>query len=58
MKIYKRKKCSNFKPMPDVPSRFIDEPKCSHCAYFSTKNCKESYLDNIDYPDDDLIYFL
>ena len=54
MKIYKRKKCSNFKPMLDVPSRFIDEPKCSHCAYFSTKNCKESYLDNIDYPDDDL----
>ena len=53
MKIYKRKKCSNFKPMPDVPSRFIDEPKCSHCAYFSTKNCKESYLDNIDYPDDE-----
>lgn len=54
MRVYKRKTCANFKPVPDVPSRFVDEPICSHCAYYSTKNCHKDYLDTLEYPDDDL----
>lgn len=54
MRICKRKTCSNYKPLPEIPHIFLDEPKCSHCAYFSTKNCRKDSLDALDYPDDEI----
>ncbi len=53
MYLYKKKACSNFKPMSDMPHTFSSEPKCSHCAYFSTKDCCKNYLDALEYPDED-----
>ncbi len=53
MRVYKRKTCQNYKPLPEIPSRFTDEPRCSHCAYFSTKNCHKDSLDALEYPDDE-----
>lgn len=43
------KPCSHFTPINELSA----EPKCSRCAYFSTKSCRKSILDEIDYPDDD-----
>lgn len=54
MKVYKRKTCPHFKPLPEIPYMFRDEPKCSHCAYFSSKNCHKHYFDALEYPDDEI----
>ncbi|MDO5388064.1 MAG: hypothetical protein Q4F63_02420 [Clostridia bacterium] len=52
MRVYKKKTCPNFKPLPQIPYMFRDEPKCSHCAFYSDKSCYKGFLDTLDYDDD------
>lgn len=54
MKRTTKKLCPSFKPYSELPySQNYNIPSCSHCAYFSTRNCHQSSADNLD--DDNFI---
>lgn len=44
----KRSACSNYRPLSDLPySQNYNYPSCSHCIYFSSKNCHKSSRDDL-----------
>lgn len=50
MKKISKKSCSLYKPVSELPfSQNYNVPSCSHCVYFSTRNCHASAVDNIEY---------
>lgn len=52
----KRTACSNYKPLSDLPfSSAYTTPSCSHCVYFSSKNCHKASQDDLNLSDYDLL---